>query len=341
MENFLAGAQVHEHPVRLAPVSVDVFRRQLNAWGKDRIPCLFFIDFEMQRPVAVPIEEIDPTQIQYAFPNVGQVQTQPAPLRDFSFVKPPAFQHYQEKFHDVMQHLERGDSYLVNLTAISQVGWAGTLRDLFYASQAPYKLWFKDHFVCFSPEAFVQMRNGSIFSYPMKGTIDASLPGAAEKILGDAKEKAEHVTMVDLIRNDVGRVASHVRVNRFRYLSKVSTSRRALLQVSSEIEGTLPNDFHTRLGDILMELLPAGSISGAPKDRTLQIIRQTEQQPRGYYTGVMGYWDGEVLDSAVMIRYVEQRGADFFYRSGGGITTRSTPEQEYDELLSKIYVARD
>ncbi len=172
----------------------------------------------------------------------------------------------------------------------------------------------------------------------MKGTIDAALPNAAERILADAKELAEHVTIVDLLRNDLNRVALQVRVERFRYIEQIQTNRKSLLQVSSEISGLLSADHHNRLGDLFAALLPAGSVSGAPKAETLRIIREAEGTPRGFYTGVFGYFDGEDLESAVMIRFIEHGPDGLLFRSGGGITAFSDPQQEYRELLDKVYL---
>src|SRR5690606_17991853 len=145
-------------------------------------------------------------------------------------------------------------------------------------------------------------------------TIDATTPDARQKILSDKKELAEHVTIVDLIRNDVSQVATKVSVARFRYVEELKTSTKNLLQVSSEITGQLPPDYRSHLGDILVKLLPAGSVSGAPKARTLEIIREAEGKLRGYYTGVFGWYDGNSLDSGVMIRYIEKNGEDYVYR---------------------------
>jgi para-aminobenzoate synthetase component 1 len=172
----------------------------------------------------------------------------------------------------------------------------------------------------------------------MKGTIDASLTDAENVILSDEKELSEHVTIVDLIRNDLSAVAKNVDVNRFRYVEKIETSQKDLLQVSSEIVGDLSGDYASGIGSILVSLLPAGSVSGAPKKKTLQIIREAEKERRGYYTGVFGYFDGINLDSAVMIRFIEQEGEQFYYRSGGGITAQSEAEKEYQEVIDKIYV---
>jgi len=87
-----------------------------------------------------------------------------------------------------------------------------------------------------------------------------------------------------------------------------------------------------------MALLPAGSVSGAPKKKTLEIIAENETDPRGYYTGVFGIFDGENVDSAVMIRYIEKSGDKLWYRSGCGITNQSECASEYKEMIDKVYV---
>lgn len=212
---------------------------------------------------------------------------------------------------------------------------------LFEQSKARYKLLFRDEFLVFSPEIFVQIKDGKLFSFPMKGTIDANIPNAREKIINDPKEFAEHVTIVDLIRNDLSQVASNVKVKRFRYMEEIRTHGKNLLQVSSEIVGDLTLGYASRIGDLILSLLPAGSVSGAPKSKTVEIIRTAEEEKRGYYTGVFGYFDGVNLDSGVMIRYIERSGDKLFYRSGGGITTQSNARTEYQELIDKVYVPID
>lgn len=173
----------------------------------------------------------------------------------------------------------------------------------------------------------------------MKGTIDASLPHADERLLNDPKETAEHATITDLIRNDLSRFAREVTVTRFRYLDKLHTHQGVLWQMSSEIRGRLPHDCHEQLGDLFFSMLPAGSISGAPKKKTVEIIREAENYRRGFYTGVMGYFDGMNLDSAVMIRFLEQGDNGVMaFKSGGGITFQSDAHNEYEEMKQKIYV---
>lgn len=140
----------------------------------------------------------------------------------------------------------------------------------------------------------------------MKGTIDASVPDAETVIINDEKETTEHNTIVDLLRNDISRVAHRVQVNRFRYIDEIQTNRSKILQVSSEIEGTLSTKYISEIGDIIFNLLPAGSVSGAPKESTLRLIRESESSCRGFYTGVAGYFDGANLDSFVLIRFIEQ-----------------------------------
>ena len=208
-------------------------------------------------------------------------------------------------------------------------------------------------FVCFSPETFVRIKGGRIYSYPMKGTLDASLPNAEKLLMEDQKEAAEHATIVDLIRNDLSRVAEDVRVDKYRYIDVLHTNKGDILQTSSEISGRLPEDYPHHLGEILDAQLPAGSITGAPKDKTMQIIQEAEGYDRGFYTGIMGIYDQGELNSAVMIRFIEEEEVfpsktenrmnyeairKLYFKAGGGITSKSDCRKEYEEVIQKIYL---
>lgn len=319
-------------------MSLEDFKQRLNEWGRDRVPFLFVVDFELQQPQVWRLEEIDPNSLLYNFNGVSNGDPSQAVRVPLLAVKPISYEDFKVKFDNILFHLNRGDSFLANLTLKSKLEVNPDLKELFFAANAKYKLWMKERFLFFSPERFVQISEGKITTYPMKGTIDAAIPDAANKVLSDQKELAEHITIVDLLRNDLGLVSTHVSVDRFRYLDKIETSEKNILQVSSEISGMLPHDYHLQLGDILVKLLPAGSISGAPKRKTIEIISKAEGEKRGYYTGVAGYFDGTRLDSCVMIRFIEQDGKRFYYRSGAGLTAQSTAAMEYQEILDKIYV---
>lgn len=311
--------------------------REMNTLGAERVPFLFAFDYELQRAllVAHPLQQDEVLFSVRGVTNRKTVLDHPQiALQAF----PIDYGRYAQGF-DMIQHaLLRGDSYLANYTVKTPIRMSASMLDVFNASRAPYCLYVPDQFVCFSPERFVHLRQGIISTYPMKGTIDASVPDAEQVILADAKETAEHVTVVDLLRNDIGMVSSRVEVSRFRFIDRIDTPQRSILQVSSEIQGVLHDDWRARLGDILWTLMPAGSICGAPKDSTVRAIATAEQQPRGFYTGVFGYFDGESLDSAVLIRFIEQEEDRLFFRSGGGITVNSSCRSEYDEVNQKIYI---
>ena len=89
---------------------------------------------------------------------------------------------------------------------------------------------------------------------------------------------------------------------------------------------------------MLKKMLPAGSVTGAPKNKTVEIIQNAETYERGFYTGIAGFFDGMSLDSCVLIRFIEQRNGKFYFKSGGGITAKSEMKSEYEELKQKIYV---
>lgn len=315
------------------------FIQTANQLGEQQIPFFFLIDFEQKAPIIFKLNEADKQPIQFTFPEYQHVLYSNSVDKPFEFhFSPLAYEHYQHSFELVKNEIQKGNSYLLNLTFPTKIETNYTLNEIFVKSRAKYKCYFPENFVCFSPECFVRIQDNKIYSYPMKGTINANEVDAKKKLLDSTKEFSEHNTIVDLIRNDLALVAKNIQVTKYRYLEKVETHRGAIYQTSSEICGELPLNWQAEIGTILAKLLPAGSISGAPKVKTVEIIQQAEQQERGYYTGIFGYFDGRQLDSAVAIRYIEQKGENYYFRSGGGITFLSEIDDEYNEILEKVYV---
>lgn len=313
---------------------------KVNTWARKKKPFLWISSFDQKEHLVLDKQQAEKAQV---FFKIGRHRNYSSPkkktLAPYSFQKRPINQEeYARSYQIVKDNLDYGNTYLVNLTKATKVETDLSLEQIFMHANAPYKLWIKDKLVVFSPEIFVKTQKGKISSFPMKGTIDAGIPHAEEIILNDKKEIAEHNTIVDLIRNDLSMISKNVKVKRFRYIDEVKTNQKTLLQVSSEIEGEISGDFFHHLGHHLSKLLPAGSISGAPKKRTLEIIQEAEQYERGFYTGTMAYFDGEELDSAVMIRYIEKVKNQLWFKSGGGITTFSQCEKEYKELIDKVYL---
>jgi len=315
---------------------------QMNRYGAAKIPFLFIIDFEGTEAYIKKLSEVDPQEVQYDIRgkrNSLADQSKSSVDKEIIFRKKPIpYVQYQQVFDQVLENINFGNSYLLNLSALTPIETNLTLQEVFMHSKATYKLWFRGDWVVFSPEIFVQINEGKISSYPMKGTIDAAIPNAEAIILTDPKETAEHNTIVDLIRNDLSTVAKNVRVERFRYIDALQTLDKTLLQVSSKIVGDLPTDYTHKIGELMFKLLPAGSISGAPKKKTVEIIKTTETYQRGFYTGIVGIFDGQNLDSGVMIRFIERIGDQLYFKSGGGITTFSQAKAEYQELIDKVYV---
>jgi para-aminobenzoate synthetase component 1 len=313
----------------------------LNPYSESKTPFLFIIDFDKQQPIVIPLSEVSKHNILYDFKGFTNCNYADFTKydKDFTFSKSPIpFAEYKPAFDMVQKHLRNGNSYLLNLTFPTPIETSLSLREIFYRSNAPYKLLYWDKFVVFSPEPFIKITGDTISSFPMKGTINKNIAGAEEIIMNDEKEKAEHATIVDLIRNDLSMAASEVTVKRYRYISEVKTYNSELLQVSSEITGKVRKELQHQLGTLLSLLLPAGSITGAPKRKTVEIIKEAEQYERGYFTGVFGYSDGENVESAVMIRFIENINGKLFFKSGGGITIYSEAQSEYKELIDKVYV---
>lgn len=249
-----------------------------------------------------------------------------------------SYDEYFQGFEVCQRALQRGDTYLINLTYQTQIKTDYSFEEIFNYSNSKFKLLYKDKFVVFSPERFIKIENGKIETCPMKGTIDGNIPNSREILLEDKKELFEHNTIVDLLRNDLNMVAKNVKVEKFRYIDELVTDKGLLLQVSSKITGDLNTKYNDDFGEIICKLLPAGSVTGAPKTHTVETIKVAENYNRGFYTGVFGFFDGKDTDVAVAIRFIEKEGDILFFKSGGGITALSNPKDEYNELIAKIYV---
>lgn len=350
---------------------------------------LFVINYQGDKAFIRQLSDINPEECLFDFEGRGnssnEMKNNSEKIAEISWqIAPPLYEDYERSFGIVKSNIMAGNSYLTNLTCKVPVSCNLSLEDIFHRAKGKYKLLLRrkrnqaedkvqqkkeeaqnkaykkediieeisNPFVCFSPETFVRIKNGRIYSYPMKGTLDASLPDAEKQLMEDRKEAAEHATIVDLIRNDLSRVAEDVRVDKYRYIDVLHTNKGDILQTSSEISGCLPEDYRNHLGEILDAQLPAGSITGAPKDKTMQIIHEAEGYDRDFYTGIMGIYDQGELNSAVMIRFVEEEASpsktekgknsevsrELYFKAGGGITSKSDCRKEYEEVIQKIYL---
>ena len=188
-----------------------------------------------------------------------------------------------------------------------------------------------------SPEIMVRVENGQISSRPLAGTRPRGATPEEDdrletELLADPKERAEHIMLVDLARNDVGRVAEFNSVK----LSDVLKVERYshVMHITSNVEGRLKKGM-TAL-DALVACLPVGTVSGAPKVRAMEIIDQFEKTRRGPYGGAVGYVDfGGNLDTCIALRTMVIQGRKIYIQSGGGVVADSVPEREYEETLNK------
>ena len=310
-------------------------QKKLNEWGAKKNPFVFLIDFEKKNSKAWRFEDCS-KEFLFDFQGITNRENDLSSPKNLKFkITPPNLIDYTNKYHKVINAIQKGETYLINLTTKGQIETNLSLEDLFNSAKSKYKILLKDHFVSFSPETFIQIKDGVIKTFPMKGTIDATSKNAQQILEDNEKEKAEHATIVDLLRNDLSEFAKKVRVEKFRYYEEIKANNKTVGQMSSEISGELPMDYQSRIGDIIYHLTPAGSISGAPKPKTLELIKEIEQECRSFYTGIAGYFDGNNLDSCVLIRYLEKDGT---YRCGGGVTSKSKLKEEYEELIQNMYV---
>jgi anthranilate synthase component 1 len=251
---------------------------------------------------------------------------------------------YQRAVEAAKEHVRAGDVFQVVLSQRFDVDLGAEPFDVYrvlrQVNPSPY-MYFLRHdeatIVGSSPEPMVQLRGGRVTSRPIAGTRRRGADDAADRRLAaelaeHPKERAEHVMLVDLARNDVGRVAEYgtVRVDEFMTVERYSH----VMHLTSQVSGTLRDG----LGpvDVLRATLPAGTVSGAPKVRAMQLIDELEPTKRGPYAGVVGYVDfAGNLDAAIAIRtmFVGPRGATL--QAGAGIVADSDPDAEDAECRSK------
>lgn len=310
----------------------------INQLAGKSIPFTFFISYDKRNILCFTDSELEANGV--FFETESNKKTNKGTSPQITEKNPISRNSFQEAFDHVQKHLHYGNSYLLNLTFKTPIKINCSLEEVFKQSSASYRGYIPQKFTFFSPESFIKIsKEGIIRAFPMKGTSSVSNDPTGQKLKESIKEKSEHNTIVDLLRNDLAIVAKNVEVKNFAYLAKIRTGKGSeIWQMSSEIIAQLDQDWPVKLGEILENMLPAGSISGAPKEKTMDIISEAEDYNRGFYTGIAGRFDGKELDSCVMIRFIAEENGKHYYCSGGGITYLSKADEEYAEYLEKIYI---
>lgn len=255
-------------------------------------------------------------------------------------------EEYKSKVVRAKEHCRRGDVFQVVLSRRFAQPFSGdefnVYRALRMINPSPY-LFFADfrEFSLFgsSPEAQLISKNGEAEIHPIAGTYrktgDETIDkDAAERLKLDAKENSEHIMLVDLARNDLSRFCSNVTVKEFREVHNYSHVIHLVSKVTGKINSA------TTIEQI-KHVLPAGTLSGAPKVRAMQIINENEKSPREWYGGCIGNigFDGSV-NMAILIRTFLSRNNELHYRAGAGIVVDSDPESELNEVNHKLGALR-
>ncbi len=282
-----------------------------------------FVERELERPLSVPKTREDGPFVL----SSNQTQAQ-----------------YEAAVTAAKAHIAAGDIYQVVLSQRFEAEMATdpftVYRALRHVNPSPYMFFVRSgtrSIVGSSPEMLVRVEGRQVVTHPIAGTRPRGRTDEEDQRLGDElrrneKERAEHVMLVDLGRNDVGRVSSYgsVRVPRYMSLEKYSH----VMHLVSVVEGELADD-RDRL-DALASCFPAGTVSGAPKVRAMQIINELEPGPRGVYAGAVGYLDfAGNLDFCIAIRTIVLEGGRAYVQAGAGIVADSNPTAEYDETRDK------
>ena len=252
----------------------------------------------------------------------------------------PAQETYEAGVRRIKDYIRAGDAYQVVLSQRAERPTSATALELYRAlrrvNPSPYLflLELDDHLalVGSSPETLVKCEHGRASLNPIAGTTEPG-EGDAERLLASEKDRAEHVMLVDLGRNDLSRVCRPGSVRVARYLEPERFSH--VTHLVSEVTGELQDGLTAF--DLLRACFPAGTVSGAPKVRAMQIVSELEGYRRGTYAGAVGYAlpDG-TLDTCIAIRTLVLRGGVARLQAGAGIVADSDPEAEHRECLSKL-----
>lgn len=241
-------------------------------------------------------------------------------------------------------YIREGDIFQVVLSNRLEAEIEGSLFDTYRVlrtlNPSPYMFYFSSDDVEIagaSPETLVKLEQGKLYTYPLAGTrprgaTEEEDQGLEEELLSDEKERAEHNMLVDLGRNDIGRISQigTVKVEQYMNIERYSH----VMHIGSTVSGKIRTDYDAL--DAVDSILPAGTLSGAPKLRACEIINELENNKRGIYGGAIGYIDftGN-LDTCIAIRLAFAKNGKVFVRSGAGIVADSVPESEYQECINK------
>jgi anthranilate synthase component 1 len=254
-------------------------------------------------------------------------------------------EEFEKMVRDAHEFIHAGDIFQVVLSQRFEADYSGDALTLYrclrFVNPSPYmfclKFGGKFSLVGSSPEVHVRAINGKVEIRPIAGTrrrgeTTAQDDANAQDLLADPKERAEHVMLVDLARNDVGRIAdfASVRVTDFMTIERYSH----VMHIVSNVVGNLRADRDAY--DVMRATFPAGTVSGSPKVRAMQLINQLEKNKRGTYAGAVGYFgfDGN-HDSCIALRTVALKDGKAFVQAGAGVVADSTPEGEYQETVNK------
>ncbi len=251
---------------------------------------------------------------------------------------------YCRMVEQAKHHIHEGDIFQIVLSNRLEAPYEGSLlntyRVLRTINPSPYMFYFSScdlEVAGASPETLVKLENGVLHTFPLAGTRPRGKTPEEDlalerELLADEKELAEHNMLVDLGRNDIGRISKFgsVTVERFHSIERYSH----VMHIGSTVRGEIRDDC-TAL-DAVDAILPAGTLSGAPKLKACQLINDLENNKRGIYGGAIGYLDftGN-MDTCIAIRIAYKKNGKVFVRSGAGIVADSVPELEYQECLNK------
>lgn len=331
--------QIYSDKIFKKPIdTIEIFNPKNLKSGFEKLEALRKQGFHLFGYLRYDLSKLSDKPLMYfeAFQDVDKYNPK-VPNNKIGIITKPKItkEEYFNSIQYIKEQIRNGITYEVNYTYPSSIRTNAEVFELYeyllQKQKTPYNAFIQNQYetiLSFSPELFFRLKGNKIITKPMKGTAPKG-EGQKEFLYNDVKNRAENIMIVDLLRNDLGRIAKtgSVKIEKLFEIEEHPTVYQMTSEISAEVE--------FNLYEIFKAIYPCGSITGAPKISTMRVIEETEKFPREVYCGAIGYIYKDFAEFSVPIRILQKVDDELVYHAGGAIVWDSIPEDEWEETLTK------